>query len=116
MAEGGNRPARRAGLLPPLSWLSFFEGGFRQAKCVLVAQTQGYPLVCIWGNYIKFQGGGVVSKAMLYARLHFEGFLFRDLSPLVQSLVSPSNAGGFVSSWMSCCCTDTGLSCGVHLG
>ena len=24
--------------------------------------------------------------------------------------------GGVVSSWVSCCCTDTGLSCGVHLG
>ena len=37
------------------------------------------------------------------------------ITPLVQSLVSPSNAGGFVSSWVSCCFTDTGLSYGVHL-
>ena len=73
-------------------------------------------LWCAFGVIKLNQGGGVVSKAMLYARLHFEGFLFRDLSPLVQSLVSPSNAGGFVSSWMSCCCTDIGLSCGVHFG
>ena len=50
--------ARRAGLLPPLRQLIFFEGGLRQAKRHVVAQTQGYYLVCIWGSLCKFQGGG----------------------------------------------------------
>ena len=60
--EGGNSPALRAGLLPPLGQLIFFEGGFRRTKCHVVAQTQGYHLVCIWGSLVKFQGGGVVVK------------------------------------------------------
>ena len=54
--------ARRAGLLPPLRQLIYFEGGLRQAKCHVVAQTQGYHLVCIWGSLVKFQGCGVVVK------------------------------------------------------
>ena len=36
--------------------------GFRQAQCPVVAQTQGYHLVCIWGSLVKFQGDGVVVK------------------------------------------------------
>ena len=36
----------------------FFEGGFRQAKSHVVAQTQGYHLICIWGSLVKFRGGG----------------------------------------------------------
>ena len=32
------------------------------AGCHVVAQTQGYHLVCIWGGLFKFQGGGVVLK------------------------------------------------------
>ena len=59
----------RARLLPPLGQLIFFEGGFRQTKCPVVAQTQGYHLVCIWGSLVKFQGGGVVLKTMLCARV-----------------------------------------------
>ena len=55
--------------LPPLSRLIFFEGGLRQAKFHVVAQTQGYHLVCIWGSLVKFQGGGVVLKTMLWARV-----------------------------------------------
>ena len=45
-----------------LGQLIFFEGGFRRTKCPVVAQTQGYHLVCIWGSLVKFQGGGVVVK------------------------------------------------------
>ena len=67
--EGGNSPARRVGLLPPLGQLIFFEGGFRRTKCPVVAKTQGYHLVCIWGSLVKFQGGGVVVKTMLCARV-----------------------------------------------
>ena len=35
-------------------------GGFCLAGCHVVAQTQGYLVVCIWASWIKFQGGGVV--------------------------------------------------------
>ena len=67
--EGGNSPALRDGLLPPLAQLIFLEGGFRQTKSHVVAQTQGYHVVCIWGSLVKFQGGGVVVKTMLCARV-----------------------------------------------
>ena len=49
--------------------LVFFEGGFRRTKCPVVAQTQGYHLVCNWGSLVKFQRGGVVVKTMLCARV-----------------------------------------------
>ena len=42
--------------------LSQNEGGLCLAGCHVVAQTQGYHLVCIWGGLFKFQGGGVVLK------------------------------------------------------
>ena len=37
-------------------------GGLCLAGCHVVAQTQGYHLVCIWGSLVKFQGGGIVVK------------------------------------------------------
>ena len=48
------------------------------AACHVVAQTQGYHLVCIWGSLVNFQGGGVVVKfdvflhsyAVCLCRLH----------------------------------------------
>ena len=67
--KGGNSPARRDGLLPPSAQLIFLEGGFRQTKCHVVEQSWGYHLVCIWGSLVKFQGGGVVVKTMLCARV-----------------------------------------------
>ena len=36
--------------------------GLCLAGCNVIAQTQGYHLVCIWGSLVKFQGGGVVVK------------------------------------------------------
>ena len=57
-ARGGQQPG-------PLAQLIFFERGFRQTKSHVVAQTQDYHLVCIWGSLVKFQGGGVVVKTML---------------------------------------------------
>ena len=39
--------------------VNFFEEGFRQAKCHVVSQTQGYYLVCIWDSLVKFQGVGL---------------------------------------------------------
>ena len=36
--------------------------GLCLAGCHVVAQTQGYHLVCIWGSLVKFQGSGVVVK------------------------------------------------------
>ena len=38
------------------------EEGLCLAGCHVVAQTQGYHLVCIWGSLVKFQGSGVVVK------------------------------------------------------
>ena len=37
------------------------------AGCHVIAQTQGYHLVCIWGSLVKFQGGGVVVFLHSYA-------------------------------------------------
>ena len=36
--------------------------GFLQGGVQLVAQTQGYQLVCIWSSLVNFQGAGVVLK------------------------------------------------------
>ena len=36
--------------------------GLCLAGCHVVALTQGYYLVYIWGSLVKFQGGGVVVK------------------------------------------------------
>ena len=38
------------------------KGGLCLAWCHVVAQTQGYHVVCIWGSLVKFQGGGVVEN------------------------------------------------------
>ena len=50
----------------PLSFkaqfLSQIKRGLCLAGCHVVAQTQGYHLVCIWGRLVKFQGSGVVVK------------------------------------------------------
>ena len=89
--EGGNSPSRRDGLMPPLAQIIFFEGGFRQTKCHVVAQTQGYHVVCIWGSLVKFQGGGVVVKTMLCARVQIRWVFVPGLTPVFQSSMSPSN-------------------------
>ena len=65
MHEGCNSPAR----CPRWASYYFLNGGFRRSKCHVVAQTQGYHLVYIWGSLVKFQGGGVVVKTMLCARV-----------------------------------------------
>ena len=46
----------------PAGPANFFDRGFRRTKCPVVAQTQGYHLLCICGSLVKFQvgGGGVV--------------------------------------------------------
>ena len=50
----------------PLSFkaqcLPQIKEGLCLAGCNVIAQTQGYHLVCIWGSLVKFQGGGVVVK------------------------------------------------------
>ena len=43
--------------------------GLCLAWCHVVAPTQGYHLVCIWGSLVIFRGGGVVVKTMLCARV-----------------------------------------------
>ena len=52
----------------PVGPANIFEGCFRQAKCHVVTQTQGYHLVCIWGSLIKFQGGGGLMKFLFKVR------------------------------------------------
>ena len=72
------------------------------AGCHVVAKTQGYLLVCIWGSLIKFRGeGGAVSKAMPCARMDLKSFCTGKYRAGFQSLVSPSNGERFVSSWVS---------------
>ena len=48
----------------PLSFkaqcLPQIEGALCLAGCHVVAQTQGYHLVCIWGSLVKFQGVGLL--------------------------------------------------------
>ena len=39
------------------------------AGCHVVAQTQGYDLLCLYGSLVNFQGGGAVVKTMLCARV-----------------------------------------------
>ena len=50
-------------------YLPQIKAGLCLAGCHDVAQTQGYHLVCIWDSLVKFQGGGVVVKTMLCARV-----------------------------------------------
>ena len=71
------------------------EGGFRLAKCHVVAKTQGYHLVFIWGSQIKFQGGWTGLKGHAWCYTGFEEFLYQLLVPVKQGLVSRSNGGGF---------------------
>ena len=54
-----------AGAYPRLSKLSVslkFKTGLCLARCHIVAHTQGYHLVCIWGSLVIFHGGVVVLK------------------------------------------------------
>ena len=57
----------------PLSFkaqcLPQIKGGLCLTGCHVVAQTQGYHLVYIWGSLVKLQGGGVVVKTMLCVRV-----------------------------------------------
>ena len=50
----------------PLSFkaqcLAQIKGRLYLAGCLVVAQTQGYHLVCIWGGLVNLQGSGVVVK------------------------------------------------------
>ena len=59
----GLSPSFKAHGLPQI------ERGLRLSGSHVVAQTQGYYLVYIWGSLVKFQGGGVVLKTMVCARL-----------------------------------------------
>ena len=79
----------------PLSFkaqcLPQIKRGLCLAGCHVVAQTQGYHLVCIWGSLVKFQGGGVVVKTMLCARVQIRWVFVPGLTPVFQSSMSPSN-------------------------
>ena len=45
------------------------EEGLCLSGCHVVAQTQGYHLVCIWRSLVNFQGVGVVVKFDVFALL-----------------------------------------------
>ena len=57
----------------PLSFKAQCLPQIKEGLCLagyhVVAQTQGYHLVCIWGSLSKMQEGGVVVKTMLCARV-----------------------------------------------
>ena len=100
--------------MPPLSRRSFFEGAFCQAKCHVAAQSQGYHLVCIWGSYIKFQGGeegwaGLKDPALCYTR--FEEFLYQYLSLSYKASCLPEIEGGLCLAW----CQVVAKTHGYHL-
>ena len=59
----GLSPSFKAHGLPQI------ERGLHLSGSHVVAKTQGYYLVYIWGSLVKFQGGGVVLKTMICARL-----------------------------------------------
>ena len=47
----------------------------------------------------------------------FAEFLYQGLSlSFIAQCLSQIEGGLIVSSWVSCCCTDTGLSSGMHFG
>ena len=79
----------------PLSFkaqcLPQIKGGLCLAGCHVVAQIWGYHVVCIWGSLVKFQGGGVVVKTMLCARVQIRWVFVPGLTPVFQSSMSPSN-------------------------
>ena len=79
----------------PLSFkaqcLPQIKEGLCLAGCHVVAQIQGYHVVCIWGSLVKFQGGGVVVKTMLCARVQIRWVFVPGLTPVFQSSMSPSN-------------------------
>ena len=68
--------------------------GLCLAGCHRVAQTQGYHVVCIWGSLVKFQGGGVVVKTMLCARVQIRWVFVPGLTPVFQRSMSLSNIRG----------------------
>ena len=73
----------------PLSFkaqcLPQIETGLCVAGRHVVAKTQGYHLVCVWSSLVKFQGGEVVLKIMLYTRVRIFFFFVRGLTPVFQS-------------------------------
>ena len=104
------------GLLSPLGQQTFFEGGFHQGRCQLVAQTQGYQLVCIWGSLVEFRGRGGCSKEPVLCWIVDFAEISTGTYPCFSKLSVAFKLRGFGSSWMSAYCTDTGLSAGMHLG
>ena len=77
------------------------------AGCHVVAQTQGYHLVCIWSGLFKFQGGGVVLKFGCFrAVMQFLCCLYASNDPLMFQVTKQLNW------WLK----DLGLLSNVGLG
>ena len=76
------------GRIPDIQRLVFpSNGGKCLTGCYVVAQTQDYLLVCIWGSLFKFQGGGVglFQKVWFCARLWIREFFVLGLMPVFPS-------------------------------
>ena len=71
--------------------LSQIKKGLCLAGCHVAAHTQGYDLVCIWGGLVSFQGGEVVVKTMLGAKVQICEAFVPALTPVFYSSMSPSN-------------------------
>ena len=94
--EGVNKPGRRVDLLPPLSQLIFFWCAFGVAL-------------------INSRGWGCSKDYALCWSVELVSYC-TGATPVFKAQCLPPNSGGFVSSWESCCCKDTGLLFGMYLG
>ena len=61
--------------------------GWVSCCCTDIGLSSGMHLGCL----VKFQGGGVVVKTMLCARVQIRWVFVPGLTPVFQSSMSPSN-------------------------
>ena len=97
--------------LRSIYWSSLCTGGGGRGGVTQQSLVRGTPAR---GSLVKFQEGGIVVKTMLCAS-GFAEFLYQRYPCLSKHNVSLKLRGG-VSDWVPCCCTDTGLLSGMHLG
>ena len=83
------------------------------AGCHVVAQIQSYHLICIWGSLVKCQGGGVVLKTTLCARLWSPEFLYRGLSLSFKARCVPQIEEGLFLGRCHVVAQTPGLSSGM---
>ena len=105
----------------PLSFkaqcLPQIEKGLCMAGRHVVAHTQGYHLVCVWGSLVKFQRRGDVLKIMLCARMwiFWFFFLYWGLTLSFKAKCLPQIDGALCLAGCHVVArTDTELSSGMH--